>query len=243
MAGFELPFSKFRDLERMAPDFAQDLSGANQLGHAYAHDAGGPIGKGLVHIVEFEPAYLKSHKFKPNQEIAHKTPQGELHIHFDVDGLPAGADLLQQGGMHEHVTTNAQGTILADDRFTKDNVRTAHSGFDDKHHLTELNIDAEELDDQRNDIGPVHLTYKWDAQQHLVSSHSEDVDGVDDINNEAGSKSIVRSDPAVGRDTYVYDLKTSKLDHLDYIDLQGKEFMMKRGQNGSIDVEGPLTRT
>jgi hypothetical protein len=245
MAGFELPFSKFRDLERMAPDFAQDLSGANQLGHAYAHDAGGPIGKGLVHIVEFEPAYLKSHKFKPNQEIAHKTPQGELHIHFDADGLPAGADLnLGRRGGHEHVTANSQGRIMADDRFNRDGVMTAHIGFDDQHRLTEVKIDAEHFDQKGNDLGPLHLAYKWDAQQHLVYAKSDEGNGIEILRNEPGKKTIFTSNPAEGtdRDTYIYNLKTNKLDHLDVIDQDGKEYSVSGKPDGSLDIE-PVIRT
>jgi len=239
-----LPFSKFADLERIAPDFSQEVQAAGRQGHAYAAEARGAIEKGQVHLDDFAPAYLKSHKIKPNQEIVRKTPQGELHIHFDSAGLPAGADLLQKGGGREHVTTDAQGKIMADDRFARDGARTAHVGFDKKHNVTQVNVDAEEIDEKRTDLGPVHVAYKWDAQQRLVFAHSDHNNGIEDIHNEPGSKTIVTFNPAEGtdKDTYVYNLKTSKLDHLDFIDLRGKEFVIKRARDGSLDIEGPLTR-
>src|SRR5271156_3388456 len=109
-----LPVATFAQLQQIAPDFSRELSTANRQGLSYASDARGPIESGQVKLDEFTPDYLKSHKkdIKPKQEIVRFTPQGELHIHFDADGLPAGADLLQMGGMREHVTTNAQGTIV-----------------------------------------------------------------------------------------------------------------------------------
>src|SRR5262245_48392026 len=88
-----LGYRNFSELERSAPNFSKEVIEASQQGRVYAVDASGPIGLGHVKLAEFTPAYLKSHKIKPNQEIVRKTPEGELHIHFDANGLPASVDL------------------------------------------------------------------------------------------------------------------------------------------------------
>jgi hypothetical protein len=238
-----LPFRNFAELERIAPVFSQELLGANRQAHTHAAAYKGSIARGQVHLDEFAPAYLKSHQIQPNQEIVRKTPQGELHIHFDSAGLPAGADLNAKGGSHEHVTTNSQGKILADDNFDG-HATTSHIGFDDKHNLTELNIESEQFDKQKHDLGPIHLAYKWDAQRRLVYAHSDYPNGIEDLHNEPKSKTIVTSNPNEGtdKDEYVYDLKTNKLDYLDFTDLKGKEFIIKRAPDGSLDIQGPLSR-
>jgi hypothetical protein len=239
-----LGFRDFADLEHTAPNFAKELVEANQQGHAYVAEARGPIEKGQVKLVEFTPAYLKSHKIKPKQEIVRKTPQGELHIHFDANGLPAGADLINKEIGREHVTTNSKGQIMADDRFTQDGARTAHIRFDNSHKVLGVNIDAQEFDEQHHYLGDVHTVFQWDEHQRLRFAHSDHGNGVEDLHNDAGSKKIVTYNPAEGndKDTYVYDPKTYNLDHLEFIDLKGKEYIIRRGPHGSVDVEGPLTR-
>jgi len=238
-----LPFNSFSDLEKNTFNFSDELSAATVQARVYARAASGPIERGKVHLDEFSQSYLKTHKVKPDQEIVRKTSQGELHLHFDKDGLPASADLLAKDGVREHVTTDPTGKVMSDDIFNAKNVRTSHLGFDAGHQLTEENIDSQQFDEANRYLGPIHLAYKFDAQHHLTYAHSDYPDGVEDLHNEPGSKTIVTTNPSEGtdKDTYNYNLKTNRLDNLDFIDQHGNEFVIKRGPKDSLDIT-PLTR-
>jgi hypothetical protein len=234
-------FGTFSDLQKSVFNFSHELHEAYGQAQQYAKVNSGLIGQGKVHLDEFSPAYLKTHKMQPNQEIDHQTANGLLHLHFDGNGLPAAAELDGKNGISEHVTTDTSGHILSDDYYNGQ-VRTTHLAYDADHHLLEASIDGRQYAGKKY-LGPYHVDFKFDAHQHLTFARSEYPNGIEEIHNEPDAKTIVTSNPREGTDvdTYNYSLKTGKLESLEVKTNDGQELLFKPGPGDRIDVQ-PLTK-